>query len=192
MKTTVIPIGMALLFGWWIVEFTALGQSSVPQVGDKAPDFVILKAGEEKEGAPALKVSDLIGKKNVLVAFFPKAFTPGCTTQLCGYRDDFARFQSADTDIVAVSVDPQAEGDRFKSEKAFPFHVVGDPDAKIVKEYGVPLVDLPAGHVAKRSVFLIDKAGVIRYIDPAYDVTAGKDPLYDALKKVHDEKPAAK
>jgi len=192
MKTTAILVGMALIFGCWIIEYSAQVQAATLKVGDKAPDFVILKAGQEKEGAPALKLSDLLGKKNVLVAFFPKAFTPGCTTQLCGYRDDFARFQSADTDIVAVSVDPQAEDDRFKSEKAFPFHVVGDPEAKIVKEYGVPLVDLPAGHVAKRSVFLVDKAGVISYIDMAYNVNAGRDPLYDALKKLHDEKPATK
>jgi peroxiredoxin len=192
MKTIAIPVGMALLFGWWIVEFTALGQGTEWRVGDKAPDFVIVKAGQETEGAPEIKLSDFNGKKNVLVAFFPKAFTPGCTTQLCGYRDDFARFQSADTEIVGVSVDPQADDDRFKKDKAFPFHVVGDPDAKIVKEYGVSLVDLPVGRVAKRSAFLIDKTGVIRYIDLTYDVTAGKDPLYAAIKKLQDEKPAAK
>jgi len=192
MKTIAIPVGMALLFGWWIVGFTAQGQASALKAGDKAPDFVVVKAGQEKEGSPALKLSDFAGKKNVLVAFFPKAFSPGCTTQLCGYRDDFARFQSADTEIVGVSVDPQSDNDRFKKEKGFPFQVVGDPDAKIVKEYGVPLVDLPVGHVAKRSAFLIDKTGVIRYIDLAYDVTAGKDPLYSAIKKLQDEKPAAK
>jgi peroxiredoxin len=192
MKTIAIPVGMALLFGWWIVELTALGQGTELRVGDKAPDFEIVKAGQEKEGSPALKLSDFMGKKNVLVAFFPKAFSPGCTTQLCGYRDDFARFQSAETDIVGVSVDPQSEAERFKKEKGFPFQVVGDPDAKIVKAYGVPLVDLPVGHVAKRSAFLIDKTGVIRYIDLAYDVTAGKDPLYAAIKKLQDEKPAAK
>ena len=58
---------------------------------------------------------------------------------------------------------------------------MGDPDARIVKAYGVPLVDLPAGRLAKRSVILVDKSGIIQYIDPAYDVTKGKDALFDAI-----------
>jgi len=153
------------------------------KVGDNAPDFEIVKPGQLKDGDPGLKLSDWKGKKNVLVAFFPKAFTPGCTAQMCGYRDDFSRFQSADTEVVAVSLDQQAESDRFKKEKQFPFYVVSDPEAKIVNAYGVPLVDLPAGHVAKRSVFLVDKTGAIRYLDPAYDVEKGKALLYEALAK---------
>lgn len=161
------------------------------KVGDKAPDFEIAKAGQDAAASPAMKLSEFQGKKNVLVTFFPKPFTPGCTTQLCGYRDDFARFEQADTEIVAVSVDPQAENDRFKKEKQFAFHLVGDPEAKIVKSYGVPLIDLPAGHLAKRSVFLIDKTGVIRYIDPSYDVEKGKGPLYDALVKLQGSPLAA-
>jgi peroxiredoxin len=151
----------------------------VLKVGDKAPDFAIALAG----GSSA-KLSDFQGKKNVLVAFFPKAFTPGCTAQMCGYRDDFSMFQSADTEIVAVSVDAQSESDRFKKEKQFPFPVVGDPDSKIVKAYGVPFMDLPAGHLARRSVFLVDQQGVIRYVDMSYDVTKSKDALYDAIKKL--------
>jgi thioredoxin-dependent peroxiredoxin len=132
-----------------------------------------------------LKLSDLKGKKNVLVAFYPKAFTPGCTAEMCGFRDDFARFQSADTEVVAVSVDVQSESDRFRKEKQLQFHVVGDPEKKIVNAYGVPLFEVPEiGTLAKRSVFLVDKKGKIRYIDPAYDVKAGKDALYGAIEKV--------
>ncbi len=160
------------------------------KVGDKAPDFDILKSGQEKAGSPALRLSDFKGKKNVLVAFYPKAFTPGCTSQMCGYRDQFALFKDADTEIVAVSVDPQQESDRFKKEKAFPFYTVGDPEATIVKAYGVSLMDLPVGHLAKRTVFLVDKSGVIRYVDPVYDVEKGKEPLFKAMQEVQG--PAAK
>jgi len=158
------------------------------KVGDKAPDFEIVKPGQLKDGDPGLKLSDSRGKKNVLVAFFPKAFTAGCTAQMCGYRDDFSRFQSADTEVVAVSVDQQAESDRFKKEKQFPFYVVGDPEARVVNAYGAPLVDLPVGRVAKRSIFLVDKTGAIRYIDLAYDVEKGKAPLYEALAKLQEAK----
>jgi peroxiredoxin Q/BCP len=154
------------------------------KLGDRAPDFQIAPPGPEKERDPGLRLSDFRGKKNVLVAFYPKPFTPGCTAQMCGYRDDFARFENAGTEVVAVSVDTQAECNRFKDEKQLPFRLVGDLDARIVKAYGVPLLDLPVGHVAKRSVFLVDKAGVIRYIDLAYDVENGKGPLYEALGKL--------
>lgn len=181
---------VVLLACCWTPAVQAEGKAAGLKVGDKAPDFEIVKAGQEKEGAPALKLSDLKGKKNVLVAFYPKAFTPGCTAEMCGFRDDFARFRSADTEVVAVSVDPQSESDRFKQEKGFPFHVVGDPEKKIVTAYGVPLIDLPVGQVAKRSVFLIDKTGAIRYIDPAYDVSAGKDALYAAIEKIKKAKPS--
>ena len=68
--------------------------------------------------------------------------------------------------------------------------LVGDPEKKIVTAYGVPLVDLPVGQVAKRSVFLIGKTGTIRYIDPAYDVSASKDALYAALKQIKKAKPS--
>lgn len=179
-----------LLACCWTPAAPAEGKAAGLKIGDKAPDFEIVKAGQEKEGAPALKLSDLKGKKNVLVAFYPKAFTPGCTAEMCGFRDDFARFQSADTEVVAVSVAPQSESDRFKQEKGFPFHVVGDLEKKIVTAYGVPLVDLPVGQVAKRSVFLIGKTGTIRYIDPAYDVSASKDALYAALKQIKKAKPS--
>lgn len=181
---------VVLLACCWTPAAQAEGKAAGLKIGDKAPDFEIVKAGQEKEGAPALKLSDLKRKKNVLVAFYPKAFTPGCTAEMCGFRDDFARFRSADTEVVAVSVDPQSESDRFKQEKGFPFHVVGDPEKKIVTAYGVPLVDLPVGQVAKRSVFLIDKTSTIRYIDPAYDVSAGKDALYAALERIKKAKPS--
>jgi peroxiredoxin len=159
------------------------GKSASLRVGDVAPDFTIAEAGKDDPGAPSLKLSDFKGKKNVLVAFYPKAFTPGCTAEMCGFRDDISRFQDAETEVVAVSVDEQAESDRFKKEKGLQFHVVGDPEKKIIDAYKVPLMDIPEkGSLAKRSVFLIDKKGVVRYIDPAYDVRAGKNPLYRAIE----------
>jgi peroxiredoxin Q/BCP len=164
--TTVMFVGFALLV-------VAENKPSVTlKVGDKAPDFVVAKD---------LKIADFQGKKNVLVAFFPKAFTPGCTKQLCGYRDDIGRFQGANTEIVAVSADAQSESDRFKAEEKYPFNVVGDPETKIIGEYGVPLKEVMGKKVATRSVFLVDKQGIIRYIDMSYDVVAGLKPLTDAI-----------
>ena len=175
----VTAIALSIALSCLCVPSYAADAPAALQIGDKAPDFQIPAA----DGKP-LKVSDFKGKKNVLVAFYPKAFTPGCTTEMCGFRDDFSRFQNADTEVIAVSVDVQTESDRFKKEKQLQFHVVGDPEKKIVNAYGVPLFQAPVGEVAKRSVFLIDKKGKVRYIDPAYDVKTGKDKLYEAIEQL--------
>lgn len=127
----------------------------------------------------------------MLVAFYPKAFTPGCTKEMCGYRDDFEKLQSQELAIVAVSVDKQTESDRFKGEYKLPFSVVGDPKGEIVAAYCVKRM---MGLFANREVFLVDKEGVIRYVDKAYDVVKGLDPLYKAIAglapKKEPEKPA--
>lgn len=168
----------------WVVG--AAAKEVVLKVGDEAPDFQVVAKGKDPALANGLKLSDFQGKGGVLVAFFPKAFTPGCTTQLCGYRDDFSMFQDANVEVIAVSVDEQAEDDRFKAEKKFPFYVVGDPEREIVGAYGVPLMEAAGNKLAKRSVFLVDKAGVIQYIDRSYSVTEGKKPLYDAIAKLKE------
>ena len=147
------------------------------KLGEKAPDFAIPKAVK----AGAAKLSDFQGRKNVVLAFYPRAFTPGCTKQLCGYRDEFERFSSADTQVLAISMDPQRESNRFKRTEAFPFPVLGDPEGRIVKTFGVPVKESGGQSYAQRSVFVIDKSGVIRYVDLNYDVVKGKEPLFAAL-----------
>src|SRR5690606_30497293 len=88
------------------------------KVGDEAPDFAF---PDPENPDKTVKLSELKGKKNVVLAFYPKAFTGGCTKQLCGYRDDFSKFEAADTMVVAVSADDQDESTRFKKEHKMPF-----------------------------------------------------------------------
>ena len=154
------------------------------KAGDKAPEFEITSLNRDNNAAQNVKLADFKEKKNVLVAFYPKPFSPGCTTQLCGYRDDLEMFIKTDTEAIAVSMDTQAEIDRFKKEKAFRFYAGADPEGKIVKAYGVPIASSPKGNYAKRAVFLIDKTGVIRYVDMNYNVTQSKAALYEAIKKL--------
>lgn len=151
-------------------------------VGVVAPDFEFV-SGKTPEGKPIKsKLSDFRGKKNVLVAFYPKAFTPGCTKQLCGYRDDFEELSKLNLQIIAVSADNQEASDKFKEHYNYPFPVVGDPEHKIIEAYHVPTSS--SGN-ATRSVFLVDKQGRISYIDKSYHVDNGKEPLYEALKKLN-------
>ncbi|NUM55212.1 MAG: peroxiredoxin [Candidatus Hydrogenedentes bacterium] len=150
------------------------------KVGDTAPDFDI---PEQKavEGAPK-KLSDLKGKKNALIAFYPKADTPGCTKQMCGYRDDIQQIQSANTEVIAISVDQQMDSEKFQEKHKLPFSLVGDPQHKIIEAYGVPLKDYSGNKFAQRSVFLVDKEGKITYVDLDYKVAEDKDALYGQMK----------
>ena len=154
------------------------------KVGDAAPDFTI---PEQKAitGAPK-KLSDLKGKKNALVAFYPKADTPGCTKQMCGYRDDFAKIQSANTEVIGISVDQQMDSEKFQEKNKLPFALVGDPQHKIIEAYHVPLKDYSGNKFAQRAVYLVDKEGKIAYIDTDYKVAEDKDALYKAMQALEN------
>jgi peroxiredoxin Q/BCP len=154
------------------------------KVGDAAPDFAWPKPDRAEGSDDTVSLKDLKGEKNVLIAFYPKAFTGGCTKQLCGYRDDFSRFESADTEIVAVSVDEQAESDRFRTEMKMPFVVLGDPGHRVIDAYGVPLKDYGGNTYAQRAVVLVDKEGTVRYIDMDYQIGKDEEPLFAALREL--------
>ncbi len=187
MKATIYGIGLSLVlamnFGAYTVDQKGEEEMSKEslQVGDIAPDVEFVAGYDSNGNAVLKKLSDFQGKKNVLVAFYPKAFTSGCTKQLCGYRDDIEDLKTHDLEIIAVSADEQSESDRFKEHHQYPFVVVGDSEKKIINAFKVPVS--PSGN-ATRSVFLIDKKGKIAYIDLSYKVEEGKAPLYEAIKNL--------
>jgi len=158
--------------------------SSKLKAGDAAPDFAV----PEQKAVPDApkKLSDLQGKKNVLIAFYPKADTPGCTKQLCGYRDEIQTFQSANTEVIAVSVDQQMDSEKFQDKNKFPFALVGDPQHKIIEAYGVPMKDVGGNKFAQRSVFLVDKEGKVRYIDIDYRIAEDKDAIFAQMKALEE------
>ena len=164
-------------------EHAAPEKKAELKVGDAAPDFKLPHG--DKEGA-VKKLSEYKGKKNVVLAFYPKAFTGGCTKQLCGYRDDFSKFKTADTEVVAISVDEQDYSDKFKLEHAFPFAVLGDIEASVVNMYGVGQARGNGAVMASRSIFLVDKAGKLAYIDPEYKIGQDEEPLFAAVKKTNE------
>lgn len=167
-----------------ILPVAAIAQETATtlKVGDTAPDFDIPEQ-KSLEGEPK-KLSELKGKKNVLVAFYPKADTPGCTKQMCGYRDDISTLESADTQVIAISVDQQMDSEKFQEKYKLPFPIVGDPQGKTIEAYGVPLKEYSGNKFAQRSVFLVDKEGKIRYIDLDYKVAEDKDALYKEIKSI--------
>jgi len=113
-----------------------------------------------KEGSGSLSLKDLHGK-NVVLYFFPKAMTPGCTAQSCGFRDLTREFAKLDTVVVGISTDRLDAQEQFTQKEKLNFPLLADPDKKIAREYGVLA---PARGVAQRTTFVIDKKGIVRKI----------------------------
>ena len=127
----------------------------MPTIGQPAPDFTLPStAGKD------VSLSSFRGKENVLVAFFPLAFTGTCTAELCALSEDYSQFQSACTAVLPLSVDNVASLKAFKDKERMTVDLLSDFFRKTAREYGV--LDEAKGF-AKRSYFLVDKQGVLRW-----------------------------
>lgn len=131
------------------------------EAGDKAPDFSV----EDQDGN-TVKLSDFKGKKLVLF-FYPKASTPGCTAEACNLRDNWERFQEKDYAILGVSADTQKKQSNFKNKYEFPFPLLADEDKEVIQAYGVWG---PKKFMGKeydgihRTTFIIDEGGKIEEV----------------------------
>ena len=129
-------------------------------VGDKAPDFDL-----QTDGGGSLKLSSLRGRKVVLY-FYPKNSTPGCTTEAEGFRDALGDFAKAGIEIVGVSKDSVKRHDNFKAKHDLPFPLIADTDGIACKAYGVWVEKKNYGRTymgIERSTFLIDEKGEIAH-----------------------------
>ncbi|MEM6380609.1 MAG: redoxin domain-containing protein [Bacteroidota bacterium] len=146
-------------------------------VGQPAPDFT-LKSSEQKD----VTLSEFKGKKNVLVLFFPLAFTSVCTEELCSARDNIAVYNSADAEVLAVSVDSFFTLGQFKSANNLNFTLLSDFNKEAATAYGAIYDDFfGMKGVAKRSAFVVDKEGTVRYAEVLED--AGKQPNFAAIQE---------
>lgn len=128
-------------------------------IGDKAPDFTL---PEKMDSMWTL--SDHIGKRNIVLLFFPLAFSPTCREELCSMRDGFREFEGLDATVVAVSIDSPFVLAKFKEELGLQFPLLSDFNRTAARAYGAFHEKLgPLEGVAKRSAFIIDKAGKIAY-----------------------------
>jgi peroxiredoxin Q/BCP len=133
----------------------------MPQVGDQAPDF-----SAKTDGGGEITLKQLRGKKVVLY-FYPKDDTPGCTTEACDFRDAAAAYEAADAVVLGVSPDSVKSHDKFKAKYKLPFALVADPDHQIAEAYGVWQEKSMYGRKylgIVRSTFVIDKKGKITQI----------------------------
>lgn len=129
------------------------------KVGDKAPLFELPIAMDK-----TWKLSDTLGKQNIVVLFFPLAFSPTCHDELCSWRDGFREFKALDAAVVAISIDSPFVLNKWKEELQLPYPLLSDFNKTVAPAYGAFYEKLgPLNGVAKRSAFVIDKKGIVRY-----------------------------
>ena len=153
------------------------------KVGDKFPSVdlgaaQIEKALPDAKDAKTLSIADLKGK-TVVVFFYPKASTPGCTVESCGFRDIADKFPKG-TVLIGASADAEAAQNKFIKEHKLPFALLCDTDSKLIKELGI---ESTKGKVPQRVTFLVDKDGKIAKV---YTKVTPKDHPAEVLKDVED------
>ncbi|MGH6989182.1 MAG: thioredoxin-dependent thiol peroxidase [Stellaceae bacterium] len=151
------------------------------KVGDKAPDFTLAT-----DGGGEINLAKLKGKKVVLY-FYPRDDTPGCTKEACQFRDSFPRFDKSDAVVIGVSKDSVASHDKFKKKYELPFILGSDKELTTANAYGVWGEKSFMGRKfmgMKRSTFLIDGKGVIRAIWPQVKVAGHADEVLKAAMEL--------
>lgn len=146
------------------------------QVNDKAPAFTLYSDNQEQ-----VSLSDYEGR-NLVINFFPLAFTGTCTEQMCSMRDALAQYNSLDTEVVGISIDSIFTLAKFKEAEQLTFPLLSDFNKEVSRQFGALYEEFVMGMrgVSKRAAFVIDKEGVIRYAEVLE--SAGDLPNFAAIK----------
>ncbi len=151
----------------------------IPQAGSKAPDFDLAASSGQN-----IALKDLKGK-NVVVYFYPKDDTPGCTVEACGLRDSFNDIEKLNAVILGVSPDTVKSHDKFISKFKLPFPLLADEDKKMCQDYGVWVEKSMYGKKymgVARTTFIIDKKGTITQVFEKVKPEGHHLEVIDALK----------
>ncbi len=149
--------------------------------GDKAPDFTVATDGNGK-----VSLSKLKGNK-VILYFYPKDDTSGCTAEACGFRDNLPKFGKSDAVVIGISRDNVASHDKFKKKYELPFTLASDEDGKVCEAYGTWVEKSMYGRKymgIERATFLIDAKGVIRNIWRKVKVPGHVEEVLAAAKTI--------
>lgn len=143
------------------------------QKGDKAPDFTLVS--KTADGPQVVRLADLIGKSNIVLLFFPMAFTGVCTTEMCDISNGMNDYEALDAKVFGISGDGPFAQEAWAKQEGISLQLLSDYEHAAAKAYGVaydqflPDKGLIMGGVAKRSAFVIDKTGVVRYAEAQED-----------------------
>ena len=147
----VVVVGLLIVFGW--VLGSELMANRI-EVGDRAPEFTATSQTGE-----TISLSGYRGRQTVVVYFYPKDNTPGCTTQACSFRDSYAEFTDAGAVVIGVSGDTSESHKEFAASRNLPFLLVSDRDGELRKAFGVPTT---FGIIPGRVTYVIDREGIVR------------------------------
>jgi len=134
----------------------------------------------DERGLP-VSLKDFLGKHLVVLYFYPKDFTPGCTAEACSFRDDYKAYEEKGAVVVGVSLDSAESHAKFSEHHSLPFTLLSDNRKEVAKTYGVLGI---GGFLAKRVTFIIDRNGSIAGIFPKVDVKKHSQQVLEALVKL--------
>jgi thioredoxin-dependent peroxiredoxin len=146
--------------------------------GSKAPNFTL-----PSQSGEMVSLEDFIGTKPVVLFFYPKDDTPGCTKEACAFRDDYEQFGKLDADVIGISSDSVDSHRRFASKHDLPFTLLSDEGGKVRRLYRVPNT---FGLFPGRVTYVIDKEGVVRRVfSSQLGVEQHVEEALKALRSVH-------
>ena len=137
------------------------------KVGDRAPDFRLPYATRDSISSDSLSLASLVGKRNVVLAFYPADWSGGCTKEVCTLRDNFTALGALNADVVGISGDYVFSHHEWAQHHNLPFRLASDHSHAVAREYG-SYNDLYGFN--RRTVYVIDRSGKIAYEDLAYSV----------------------
>jgi len=153
--------------------FSCRAQEITLKEGDEAPDFTL-----QSDEGKTVKLSDFKGVSSVVLYFYPKDQTRGCTKEACNFRDNITEFKEQNAEVLGVSVDDVESHKSFKEKENLNFTLLADPEKEVTKKYGV----LNTIGVASRVTFVIDKNGKVKKIYEKVDVNENYKEILELLK----------
>ena len=131
------------------------------------------------------RLQDVLGRKNLVIFFYPKDNTTGCTAEACSFRDEYEQFLDSDAIVIGVSSDDEASHRNFIRNHNLPYTLLSDPDGKVRKLFGVPRSFF--GLLPGRTTYIIDKKGIIRYIfNSQIDIRKHVETAIEVLKNISE------
>lgn len=152
-----------------------------PKIGNLAPSFTLLNQDGKK-----VSLKDFKGKHNVVLYFYPKAMTPGCTVQACGIRDTKQQFSRLKTTVLGISPDPVERLAKFREKESLNFDLLADDEHAIAEKYGVWALKKNYGREywgVVRTSFIIDKDGRLRHIMDKVKTKSHHDDVLNWIKE---------
>lgn len=154
---------------------------SKPKIGNKAPAFNLANQHGEM-----VRLSSFEGSKNVVIYFYPKAMTPGCTVQACGIRDTEKEFADLDTVVLGISPDPVSRLEKFREKQELNFDLLSDEDHAIADKYGVWGLKKFMGKEFMgilRTTFIVNKEGRLQHVIDKVKTKSHHDDVLSYIKE---------